>query len=94
MAVVGTYSAAKASKRALEDALKIVFHAPAMNPALTADQQAVALADAIVTWLASCPVVVQVKLVDVGLQTTTSPGSPTGPPTAIMELGGNLSIGP
>jgi len=73
MGAAGTYSAVKASKKALEDAIKVVFAAPKANPNLTADQQAVALADAIVTWLASCPVVVRVLPADAALQTTTSP---------------------
>ena len=75
----------------LETALKAVL--AASGAGVTAEQQAVRLADAIATWLAGVPVQVTVGPTAVGLQTTTSPGSPTGAPAVPVLLTGQLVVG-
>jgi VIT1/CCC1 family predicted Fe2+/Mn2+ transporter len=86
MGVVGTYSlAAGASRTDLRAALRTVLGSPA---ALTAEEQADRLADAIFDWLSAASVVVQVQAADIALQTCASPGSPTLGPAATMELSG------
>ena len=90
MAVQGIYSGLSgASRSALRASLRSIVSTPG---ALTAEQQADRLADAIFDWLRGARVVVQVQPADLGIQTTTAPGSPTGPPAATMELLGQLTL--
>lgn len=106
MGAPGSYSSTPASRATLRAAFRQVFGlaaaaAAAGEPAPTGDQVADALADAVATWLAGVPVVVRVRAPgdplapfgDLALQTGATPGSPTLPPPATVELGGTLSIG-
>lgn len=91
MAIVGTYSGQPgASQEQLRQAILGVLQSGAAGA--SQEQLAEQLAAAIAGWLATVPVVVQVLPADVGLQSTTTPGTPTGPPAVPMELAGRLLV--